>query len=464
MTKTHIYLAQELKLPMEVLTQKTSLMGGNGSGKSYATSIILEQALEMGAWMIILDYAGIHYGLRLSADGKERSGFDIPIFGGLHGDLPLTPESGALIADLLCDRHISAILDVSQFETDGDFNQFVIDFGNQFYKRMKENRRAVTLVLEEAQEFLPQNPIEGTKQNPRRSDKMKLHVWQRMGKIGRQYGIGIVMVSPRPQEISKKVLNLTQTMLAFQMMGVSERKTMDEWCSYMALDVKLSKVLPTLEIGEAYVASPRTLKFNGMVKVNRKITFDASATPLFDAAEQSVALTPIDIKELRARMLELQKAESPFQKKPIEPLKIEERRDNTLVIQLRGENAKLTELAQERLDDLRTANQQLAEVSAKLEAVQALLRPDYEKLQTIFGEVSKVQISNGSYWEPFLKKLGGGEKRALETLIQHKRLSHHQLRLLASIGAQRTLTNIVTSLVGKGLVRREGKEIVLKEL
>jgi hypothetical protein len=34
---------------------------------------------------------------RLRADGKTPSPYDLAIFGGLHADLPLTPNAGALI-------------------------------------------------------------------------------------------------------------------------------------------------------------------------------------------------------------------------------------------------------------------------------------------------------------------------------------------------------------------------------
>ena len=159
--KQKIILADGLEVPLEITTQKTSLMGGNGSGKTYTVTKIVEEVLRAGGWVITLDPVGVHFGLRLSSDGVTPSGLDIPVFGGLHGDIALTPESGALVADLLCDRRLSAVLDVSQFETDADFNKFVTAFGKRFFERMKTRRRAVLIVLEEAQEFIPQNPQEG---------------------------------------------------------------------------------------------------------------------------------------------------------------------------------------------------------------------------------------------------------------------------------------------------------------
>jgi hypothetical protein len=82
-----------------------------------------------------MDTVGNWYGLRIAADGKDR-GFDIPVLGGLRGDVPLTPESGALIADLVVDTGRSFIIDLSQFSK-GDRKKFATAFGEQLWKRKK---------------------------------------------------------------------------------------------------------------------------------------------------------------------------------------------------------------------------------------------------------------------------------------------------------------------------------------
>lgn len=289
-----IHLAKGLDIPFNVTTAKISFMGGNGSGKTYAATKIEEEILRAGGWLIVIDPVGIHYGLRLDATGKKPSGLDIPIFGGHHGDVILTPESGAMIADLLCDRRLSAVLDVSEF-TDPEMNKFVTEFGIQFEKRMKAKHRAVTVALEECQEIIPQNPMKG--------EERKLHIWNRIAKIGRNYGIGVMMISARPQDINKKSLNLTQLMFAFQMTGTHERKAMEDWFTYSKYDAKIGDVLPSLEVGEPYVMSPRMLKINKQFKIFPKTTFDASATPdFFEDNSKTIALNPIDISALEDAM------------------------------------------------------------------------------------------------------------------------------------------------------------------
>jgi len=108
MKKQMIQLAKDLELPFTIATQKMAFMGGNGGGKTYAATKTLEELLSANGWVVVLDPVGVYYGLRLDKAGHGPSGFDIPIFGGLNGDVILTPQSGKLIADLICDRRRSA--------------------------------------------------------------------------------------------------------------------------------------------------------------------------------------------------------------------------------------------------------------------------------------------------------------------------------------------------------------------
>src|SRR3990167_5426396 len=115
---TNLKLSKEISLPSNTATQKLAWLGTTGSGKTYGASKLAELFWHIGAQFIVVDPVGVWYGLRLAKDGKKPSDIKIPIFGGLHGDVPLEPTSGALIADLVVDQTISAIIDVSQFEAD----------------------------------------------------------------------------------------------------------------------------------------------------------------------------------------------------------------------------------------------------------------------------------------------------------------------------------------------------------
>lgn len=91
-----------MKFPIsnDALDDRIAFVGTAGSGKTYNACAAVERLLERKARVVIIDPLGAWWGLRLSADGKKPSPFPVVIFGGRHGDLPLTEHAGALIGAL----------------------------------------------------------------------------------------------------------------------------------------------------------------------------------------------------------------------------------------------------------------------------------------------------------------------------------------------------------------------------
>jgi hypothetical protein len=291
----HLKFADGLSLPMDVVTQKIGLLGRTGSGKTYAATKLAEMMLGAGAQVVTIDPVGIWWGLRLQSDGKTASDLELPIFGGLHGDIPLEPTAGAMLADLIVDRALSCVLDVSQFESDAEQARFVSAFADRFFRRKKASPSAVHVFLEEAQEFVPQNPG--------KNDNNMLHYLNRLIKLGRNFGIGVSLVSQRPQEINKKALNQTELLLAFQMTGPQERKAIASWVQEKGGDVDIVDELPGLAVGDVHAWSPQWLGISKTVHVLEKSTFDASSTPTFGAKSvESKPLGAIDLKDLEQKM------------------------------------------------------------------------------------------------------------------------------------------------------------------
>ena len=85
-------------IPDDALDDRLGFTGVSGSGKSYNAGGAVERVLARGARVVTIDPLGVWYGLRLLADGKTPSPHDVVIFGGPHGDLPITEHAGALIA------------------------------------------------------------------------------------------------------------------------------------------------------------------------------------------------------------------------------------------------------------------------------------------------------------------------------------------------------------------------------
>lgn len=311
-------IAEDLSLPVDVVTQKLGWIGTTGSGKTYGASKLAELMWDAHAQFIVLDPVGVWYGLRLAKDGKKPSDITIPIFGGLHGDVPLEPTGGALLADLVVDRSLSAIIDVSQFESDAQKARFAADFADRLFFRKKASPSALHLFIEECQEFVPENQ--------QRGEERMLHVFVRLQKIGRNFGIGTSLITQRPQEVAKKALNLAQTLFVFRTTGSHERGAIERWIKDKAIAGQdISAELPKLKTGAPHVWSPEWLDLSRVVHVVEKRTFNASATPEVGAARVTRELAPIDLAKIRDQMaatIEKAKADDPRElKKQIAELK-----------------------------------------------------------------------------------------------------------------------------------------------
>jgi hypothetical protein len=302
-------LAEGLALPAdEAVTQKYGFIGRSGSGKSYGAMRLAELFLGAGAQIIALDWVGIWWSLRLAANGKHPGFQHVYIFGGEHADVELRPESGALMADLVVDKHISVVLDVMHFRK-AERTRFATAFAEQFFHRKKTARTACHLFIEEAQAYLPQMV--------RGEEARMVGVFEDIGKVGRNYGIGNSLISQRPQAINKDVLNQIEVLLAFQTNGPQERKAIAGWTSEnTTAGAAMMQELPKLHVGDALVWSPQWLRIAEKVHISKRDTYDASSTPKGEPAKaiKPKTLEPSDLEQLGqeiAATIEKAKADDP---------------------------------------------------------------------------------------------------------------------------------------------------------
>lgn len=291
-------LSDELALPLDsAATQTFAFIGRKGSGKTYGAGKLTELLIDAGVQVIILDTVGNWYGLRMGADGKSP-GIDIPILGGLRGDIPLEALGGALVADVLVDSGRSAIIDASQFSK-ADRQRFAAALGERLWKRKKEERdpSPVHLILEESQLIVPER-VSGNKDNL----ATMVGVYEEIIRLGRNYGIGVSMITQRPQSVNKEVLNQTERLMVFQVNGAHERKALKEWIVHQGMDTKLLEELPALKPGQCYVWSPQWLSVLQRIHVLPKRTFDSTSTPKVGGSFRGRDIKAIDLADLQARM------------------------------------------------------------------------------------------------------------------------------------------------------------------
>lgn len=415
-------LSDDLSLPIDACTQAFAWLGRRGSGKSYGATKLAELLYAASAQFVAIDPVGIWHGLRMSADGKG-AGLNIPIFGGLRGDIPIEATGGALLADVIVDRGTSAVLDVSQFESDTDKARFAKDFAARFFYRKKSEPSAVHIFIEEAQEFIPQNI--------QRGEEHMLHAWQRMIRLGRNYGIGVSMISQRPQDVNKKALNQAECLLCFQLTGPQERKAVEGWVSEKGLSDDLGTILPSLAIGHAHVWSPVWLDVNKEVFIAAKETFAAGTTP--KVGQRPVAmkpLAPIEMEQIQKDMaatIEKAKADDPkLLRAEIAKLRkqLAERPPGEKIIDrivevpvLKNGQLERTEKAQDRLEKY---GQKLLEEAAKLRGMiapaQASRPIPARTVQTVPRQIKRQPKAPIPADAQGRDALGGPEKKILDAI------------------------------------------------
>jgi uncharacterized protein len=286
-------LSKDLVLPDTAVTQTFAFLARKGAGKTHNAGVLTEELLDLHAPVVVLDPVGTWWGLRLLADGK-KPGFNIPVFGGDHADIPLRPDQGAQLGKLLVENNLAAVIDVSAMRKN-ERVRFVAAFAENFYFFSRQERTPRMLVLEEAQVFAPQNGGRGI------DDLKMLGAIEDIVRLGRNYGIGSCMISQRPQSINKEVLNQVECLFVGQLNAAHERKAIEDWVADHKAAKEWTKELPSLPVGEMIVWSPQWLKVMKKVKINRKRTFDASATPEL-GKRKKFELAALDVDGIKAAL------------------------------------------------------------------------------------------------------------------------------------------------------------------
>lgn len=295
---TGLKISASLELPRDAATQTFAILGLRGSGKTNTAVDMLEEMLKVGQQVVWIDPVDVAWGIRSSRDG-HASGFAVTILGGEHGDVPLEGDSGKLIADFVIDNNASVILSLRHLSMN-EQRQFATDFAERIYERKgkAEHRDALHIFVDECDEFVPQNIEQG---------KQRLFgAFDRLVRRGRSSGIGLTLISQRPQVVNKSVLSQCETLICHRILHKLDRKAVDEWVQAHDTEGRrevFMQSLASLARGEAWVWSPSWLDVFVKVQMRQRETFDSSATPV--AGKQAVVpkqAAEVDLEALREKL------------------------------------------------------------------------------------------------------------------------------------------------------------------
>lgn len=372
--KTPIRLGEQLSLPVDLATEAIAILGRRGKGKTNTAGVIVEEFVKLGVPVCVVDTVGVWWGLRSSSSGKGP-GLPVVVFGGSHADVPLDESSGRVIAEVLVDRQISAVIDTSLLSK-AAARRFLTAFVTELYRR---NRTPLHVVFDEADELAPQNP--------RAEGAQLLGAMEDFVRRGRARGLGVSLVTQRPAVLHKDVLNQIEVLIAHGLTGPRDVAAIDEWVRLHADQESASQVKKTLAglpVGRAWVWSPSWLEILQLVDVRSRETFDSSATPKVGqiARVEPHARAAIDLEELGAAIaatIDKAEADSPAAlRAEISRLRAQlAARSDVAPVEIRVVVPTLTDDDRERLDHARhqieRAHSLLAQVEGELKRVTAEL-------------------------------------------------------------------------------------------
>lgn len=291
-----LHIGRALSLPLQAVTSTFALLAVRGAGKTNLGRVIAEEMFAAGLPFVAIDPVGSWYGLRSGRDGNAKGGLPVFIFGGKHGDVPLTKGSGEIVADVIVDQRLACVVDLSEFDSESDKKVFLLAFARRLFKR---NQNPLHLFLEEADDYIPQKPMR---------DELHLkRAWENIVRRGRSRGLGMTIITQRSAVVNKDVLTQVETLFVMRTTGPQDIAAIENWVKYHQVDKGMLESLAGLEDGEAWVWSPHFLKEFKRFKSRLSTTFDSGATPknVKSSSARAVAtLRDVDVKKLKGRITE----------------------------------------------------------------------------------------------------------------------------------------------------------------
>lgn len=248
-------------------------------------AVLAEELAAAGLRWAWLDPLGVGYGLRYDESGSGK-GVECLILGGVHGDVPISPDAGAAVADIVVEEAGNVLIDFSRKASGemwgiGEKIRFASTYARRLFQRQGDlvggKRRAPLMqFLDEGARYIPQVVPAG---NPGLAESVS--AWQQLVEEGRNVDIGVCILTQRSARISKDVAELADAMFAFRTVGPRSLDAVLDWLGdhvEKSRIKELSAEVRKLPRGSALVVSPGWLEVEKVVAIRMRRTFDSSAT------------------------------------------------------------------------------------------------------------------------------------------------------------------------------------------
>ena len=309
--KRALQVSKTFSVPLEDYAQtgeRDAILASSGMGKSYLTGVLMEETLENGSLLCVIDPEGEHFTL------AER--YPMLIVGGEQSNVPFDPDALEVYIEAMLGSGISGIFDLSEF-VDVEQQGYYAMIADALFTAEQRYRRKIRLVVEEAQIYAPQSGSTATTVKAKGQGGSKLDplvASQRIAKRGRKRALDSLWATQRPASISKDILSQCNR---FWFGGITSE------LDYKAIRPFLTEAgisfndVKSLQPGEFYCYSKgKTTK----IKVRKRYCKHAGATPeagvLFQAATDKTLDTTLNklIEQINRAAYEKQKEVNEEQK------------------------------------------------------------------------------------------------------------------------------------------------------
>ena len=259
--------------------ERDAILASSGMGKSYLTGVLMEETLENGTQLCVIDPEGEHFTL------AER--YPMLIIGGEHGHLPLEEAAIDLYITTMLQSGLSAVFDLSE-HLDDEQQHLYGCIADALFQASQQYRRKIRIVVEEAQIYAPQRTTGGGAQKNKKKGMDPLLASQKIAKRGRKRALDSLWATQRPASISKDILSQCNRFWFGGITAELDYKAIRPFLNEAGIPFAAIKAL---QPGEFYFYSKGITK---KIKVRKRYCRHAGATPEAGATFSATTDTSIE--------------------------------------------------------------------------------------------------------------------------------------------------------------------------
>jgi hypothetical protein len=281
-------------IPEGAYSQNTIVLGKTRAGKSSTVRLVVEELLDAGKPVCIIDPKGDWWGLKSTADGK-KAGYPIVIFGGAHADVPINAHSGAAVAELIATGNRPCLIDLKGWTVSAR-TKFFVDFAEALFAKTRGMR---WLVIDECHNFAPQGKV----LDP--ASGQMLHWANRLANEGSGLGLTLISASQRPQKIHKDYVTAHETLIAKRVIHPLDRNAVKDWidgCGDPAKGKEVVDSLAGMKREEGWIWSPEIGLGPVFVTFPMFRTFDSFKPRSAEEPEKLKGWASVNLDEVKTKL------------------------------------------------------------------------------------------------------------------------------------------------------------------